>query len=78
MPISLGGKHYLPGEGNLIFQDGEVRKEIELKMPVRVEFFEEDELAFHVLLSNPTGGANINVAETKVVLENDLSKSFIS
>ena len=55
-----------------------MRKEIELKMPVRVEFFEEDELAFHVLLSNPTGGANINVAETKVVLENDLSEFFIS
>ena len=51
-----------------------MRKEIELKMPVRVEFFEEDELAFHILLSNPTGGANINVAETKVVLENDLSE----
>ena len=69
-----GGKHYLPGEGTLLFAEGEVRKEIELEMPVRVEFFEEDECAFTIQLSSPTGGALLNVSETKVVLENDLSK----
>jgi len=70
----VGGLHYLPGDGNLIFGDGEVLKKIVLPMPKRVEYFSENEVAFILCLGEPTGGASLSVAEAYVVLQNDIGE----
>jgi len=64
--------HYLPADGNLVFGDGEVVRNIVVPMPKRVEYFDEDEVAFKLCLGEPTGGASLNVYEANVVLQNDI------
>ena len=70
----LGGLHYLPGDGNLIFGDGEVLKKIVISMPKRVEYFKDNEVVFVLCLGEPTGGASLSVAEAYVALQNDIGE----
>ncbi|XP_077973499.1 uncharacterized protein LOC120348632 isoform X2 [Styela clava] len=74
---AVGGTHYLPDDGNLVFRDGEVVQKIVVPMPMRTPIFGEDEVAFDVVLGEPTGGATLDDHETKVVLKNDIVPSSI-
>ena len=72
-----GGRHFLPADGNLIFGDGETQKKIVLPMPKRVEYFNENEVAFYVCLGEPTGGATLSTAEAMIVLQNDIGEYLV-
>nr|XP_018671881.1 G-protein coupled receptor 98-like isoform X2 [Ciona intestinalis] len=75
---AVGGSHYLPCDGNLIYNDGEVLKRIVVKMPRRVGCFNEDQVSFKICLSEPAGGATLSVHEAHVVLLNDIVPAQIS
>ena len=46
-------------------------------MPKRVEYFNENEVAFYVCLGEPTGGATLSTAEAMIVLQNDIGEYLV-
>ena len=64
----------MPGEGNIVFADGETSKTITLPMPKRLGYFDDDSIFFKIFLEEPSGGAGLTLSETDVILNNNLGK----